>query len=230
MPRPIVIVDYGMGNVRSLRNGLARAGADALLSGDPASLAGAGGIVLPGVGGFPECMAALRAGGFADPLLAAIARGVPYLGICLGLQILFEESEEFGATPGLGVLPGRIRRFPADLAANGGPLPLKVPHMGWNRIHLEAASPILEGAREGDHFYFVHSYYAEPSGACAPFIAATCRYGLPFIASVRRGSLFATQFHPEKSAAKGLEILRRFHVMCQEAGVGAAASPPRPAL
>ncbi|MDA1001112.1 MAG: imidazole glycerol phosphate synthase subunit HisH [bacterium] len=220
MKGAIVIVDYGMGNVKSVRNALARIGAACVLSTDPVALAGAPGIILPGVGGFPECMQALDASGLSDPLRDAIARGVPYLGICLGLQVLFEESEEFGKTPGLGILPGRIRRFPKNLEEAGEAL--HVPHMGWNGIHLEAPSPLLEGVAEGEYFYFVHSYYAEPGEACRPCIAATCTHGVPFIASVRRGNLFATQFHPEKSGARGLEILRRFASLC---GLAAAPSP-----
>jgi len=212
---PIVVVDYRMGNVRSVRNALARVGAEAVLTSDPSALEGASGVVLPGVGGFPECMNALREGGLVRPLLAAIERGTPYLGICLGLQILFEESEEFGPTQGLGVLPGRVRRFPEGMREGGGALPLKVPHMGWNRVRLGAPSPILQGVKEGEHFYFVHSYYAEPSEACRPWIAASCRHGVDFIASVRRDRLFATQFHPEKSGARGLEILRRFERVCR---------------
>ena len=214
MGSPIVVVDYGMGNVRSVRNALAHVGAAAVLTSDPAALEEASGVVLPGVGGFPECMSALRAAGLVPPLVAAIGRGTPYLGICLGLQILFEESEEFGPTPGLGVLPGRVRRFPSGLMEEGSALPLKIPHMGWNRIRLKAPSALLKGVREGEHFYFVHSYYAEPSEACRPWIAATCRYGVGFIASVCRGNLFATQFHPEKSGARGLEILKRFAGIC----------------
>ncbi len=220
MGSPIVVVDYGMGNLRSVANGLARVGAEARLSPDPADLGRAPGIIVPGVGGFPECMAALNAAGLAEPLVAAIERGIPYLGICLGLQILFEESEEFGRTKGLGLLPGRIRRFPDDLAE--GERRLLVPHMGWNSLRLEAPSQLLEGVREGEHFYFVHSFYAEPSSACRPWLAATCRHGLPFVASVARGSLFATQFHPEKSGVRGLEILGRFAALCR-----APAAPPR---
>ena len=215
MGSPIVVVDYQMGNVRSVRNALARVGAEAVLTSDPAALEEASGVVLPGVGGFPECMGALRGAGLVRPLLAAIERGTPYLGICLGLQILFEESEEFGPTPGLGVLPGKVRRFPEGMIANGSTLPLKIPHMGWNRVRLEASSALLKGVKDGEHFYFVHSYYAEPSEACRPWVAASCRFGVDFIASVCRGSLFATQFHPEKSGARGLEILKRFAGICR---------------
>ena len=218
----IVVIDYGMGNVRSVRNGLARVGARARLTSDPGALEEAPGIILPGVGGFPECMSALRAEGWVEPLTGAIARGVPYLGICLGLQILFEESEGFGPTPGLGLLPGRVRRFPERLAE--GEVPLRVPHMGWNRVRLEAPSPLLEEVREGERFYFVHSYYAEASPACRPWIAATCRHGLAFVASICRGRLFATQFHPEKSGARGLAILRRFASLCLAPEASAAPS------
>ncbi len=214
MPGAIVVVDYGMGNVRSVANGLKCVGAESRLSGDPADLAGAAGIILPGVGGFPECMSALNAAGLSEPIRAAIERGVPYLGICLGLQVLFEASEEFGSTPGLGVLPGRVRRFPEGAREEGRERPIRIPHMGWNRVGLGCPSPVLEGVTEGQQFYFVHSYYAEISDACRPFIAATCAYGVPFIASVRRGNLYATQFHPEKSGALGLEILRRFADIC----------------
>jgi glutamine amidotransferase len=210
----IVVVDYGMGNVRSVANGLATVGAASRLSGDPADLENAAGIILPGVGGFPECMNALNAAGLSDPLKKALARGVPYLGICLGLQVLFEASEEFGRTPGLGILPGRILKFPAGVKEPGASRDIRIPHMGWNGIHLENESPVLDPAIEAQHFYFVHSYYAEVSEPCRPFIAATCAYGVPFIASVRRDNLFATQFHPEKSGGRGLEILRRFARVC----------------
>ena len=211
----IVVIDYGMGNVLSVGNALRKIGAEAALSADPADVERARGVILPGVGGFPDCMGALEAAGLTDPLRRAIGRGVPYLGICLGLQILFEESEEFGATPGLGLLPGRVRRFPEGMTENGGAPPLKVPHMGWNRPRLHGSSPLLEDVPPGARFYFAHSYYAEPSGAARPWIAATCEFGVPFIASVRKGSLFATQFHPEKSGAPGLGVLRKFADICR---------------
>ena len=221
MAAEIIVVDYGMGNVLSVRNALRKIGAEAALSGDPRDLERARGVILPGVGGFPDCMGALEAAGLADPLRRAIDRGVPYLGICLGLQILFEESEEFGATPGLGLLPGRVRRFPEGMTENGSRLPLKIPHMGWNRPRLLNNSPLLADAPEGARFYFVHSYYAEPSEAARPWIAATCDFGVPFIASVRKGNLFATQFHPEKSGAPGLGVLKKFADICRR---GAKAS------
>ena len=214
MTAEIVVVDYGMGNVLSVRNALARIGADAVLTDDPKTLSTAAGVILPGVGGFPDCMRALENAGLTVPLRSAIDRCVPYFGICLGLQILFEESEEFGSTPGLGVLPGRVRRFPEGMTENSGALPLKVPHMGWNQPNFHDQSPILSGLPIGAHFYFVHSYYAEPSEAARPWIAATCNFGVPFIASVHRGNLFATQFHPEKSGALGLGILRKFVDIC----------------
>ena len=214
MDRSIVVIDYGMGNVKSVANGLKAIGAASRLSGDPAELENAAGIILPGVGGFPECMSALNAAGLSAPITDAIARGVPYLGICLGLQVLFEASEEFGRTSGLGVLPGRVLKFPKNARENGADRDIRVPHMGWNGIHLEAPSPLLGADCEGQHFYFVHSYYAEVSDACLPFVAATCAYGVPFIASVRRENLFATQFHPEKSGGRGLEILKKFVGIC----------------
>ncbi len=214
MTAEIVVVDYGMGNVLNVRNALVKVGAQAVLSDDPEVLSAAKGLILPGVGGFPDCMRALEDAGLTGPLRLAIEKGVPYLGICLGLQILFEESEEFGSTPGLGILPGRVRRFPDGMTENSSALPLKVPHMGWNQPEFHNESPILSDLPGGAHFYFVHSYYAEPSEAARPWIAATCDFGVPFIASVRRGNLFATQFHPEKSGKLGLSILRKFVDIC----------------
>ncbi len=214
MATEIVVVDYGMGNVLSVKNALAKIGVKATLSDEPRTLEEASGIILPGVGGFPGCMSALEDASLIETLRGAIDRDVPYLGICLGLQILFEESEEFGATPGLGVLPGRVRRFPEGMRGNSGPLPLKVPHMGWNQPRFHVPSPLLADVPRGAYFYFVHSYYAEPSEAARPWIAATCDFGVPFIASVRKKNLYATQFHPEKSGAIGLGVLRKFADIC----------------
>ena len=214
MDHSIIVIDYGMGNVQSVANGLKSIGAESMLSGDPADIEGASGIILPGVGGFPECMNALNAAELAEPIKEAIARGVPYLGICLGLQVLFEASEEFGATPGLGVLPGRIMKFPEGARELGADRDIRIPHMGWNQVDIECPSPILDGVKNGQHFYFVPSYSAELSNSNRPFVAATCAYGLPFIAAVRRDNLFATQFHPEKSGSRGLGILKRFAGIC----------------
>ena len=199
-------------------------GAESRLTKDPADLENPSGIILPGVGGFPECMNALDATGLVGPIKAAIERGVPYLGICLGLQILFEASEEFGKTPGLGILPGRVLRFPTDVREKDQPHTIRIPHMGWNEIQPGAPSPLLNGVQKGEHYYFVHSYFAEVTEACRPWIAATCDYGVPFIASIRRDNLFATQFHPEKSGSLGLEILKRFASLCQNKRTSLASS------
>ncbi len=203
----IVIIDYGMGNLRSAQKGFERVGIAARLSSDPADLAGADKLVLPGVGAFRDCIGNLRAGGFVPPLLAHVAAGKPLLGICVGLQLLFSESEEFGRHQGLGVIPGKVVRFPAGMRQDGEEL--KVPHMGWNDLTLRRPSPLLEGVDDGSFVYFVHSYYAVPDDPAV--VAAEATYGdVTFCASVRQGQVMATQFHPEKSQAVGLEIIRNF--------------------
>jgi len=204
----ITIVDYGMGNLRSVAKALEHLGASVRVTDDPAQVARAEKLVLPGVGAFDAAMEELRARRLVEPLTAAIRRGVPYLGICLGLQLLFEASDE-GSTPGLGILQGRVRRF-APTAQ------LKIPHMGWNQVtrrqkaedRRQNGCPVLEGIPEGSFFYFVHSYYAEP--ADRSLVALEADYGLRFAAMVWRDHLFATQFHPEKSQALGLQLLKNF--------------------
>ena len=202
----IVVVDYGMGNLRSVANALESLGAEVRVSSDPKDIARAQKLILPGVGAFDAAMRELTARGLIEPIRAAIAKPVPYLGICLGLQLLFEDSEE-GHARGLGVLPGRVRRFPV----NG----LKVPHMGWNQIQRQATRdkgqepcPLLQGIPEGSFVYFVHSYCAEPDNPA--LIALTTEYGRPFASMVWKDRLFATQFHPEKSQAIGLTLLENF--------------------
>jgi len=195
----IAIVDYGIGNLRSVEKAFQHVGATVLVTADPSRLEAAQGVVLPGVGAFGDGMAQLRAAGFVPALEALAAAGKPLLGICLGMQLLFEESEEMGRFTGLGLLPGRVRRFAANL---------KVPHIGWNQVHAVRSSPLLEGVAQDGYAYFVHSYYVEPAGAGD--VAATTDYGGPFVSVVGRGHLFGLQFHPEKSQEVGLQMLRNF--------------------
>jgi glutamine amidotransferase len=197
-----------MGNLRSVVKGFEKAGVVAEVTSDPRVVAGASAVVLPGVGAFGMAMEHLRAGGLDVAVTEAIAAGKPFMGICLGLQLLFEESEEFGPVRGLGVLPGKVVRFFPD----GAPAGIKIPHMGWNALRLAAPTPVLAGIPEGEYVYFVHSYYIAPTD---PTIVATTTDfgGQPFASAVATGNLFACQFHPEKSGAMGLQMLKNFGVM-----------------
>jgi glutamine amidotransferase len=195
----IAVIDYGRGNLGSVENALGRLGTRAVVTQDPRVIGDARALILPGDGAFHDAMSSLQSLGLLDPIKAALAEGRPFLGICLGYQLLFTESEEFGQGKGLDVIPGTVRRFP------GG---LKVPHMGWNTVVHGGDLRIFEGIPSGAHFYFVHSYY--PSAADPSLPVATCTYGLTFPAAVGRGALFATQFHPEKSQRWGLKLLENF--------------------
>ncbi len=194
----IALVDYGMGNLGSVDKALRHIGCRVQVSSEPAVLAEAGAIVLPGVGAFDDCMRHLHGHGLVEPLKQAIAAGKPFLGICLGLQVLFESSEE-GGLAGLGVVKGRVVRFKHGL---------KVPQIGWNQITIERPAPHLEGIADGAWVYFVHSYYVVPKDES--IIATTTEYGCRFASSIWRGNLFACQFHPEKSQAVGLKLLENF--------------------
>ena len=202
----IAIIDYGMGNLRSVQKGFERIGCAAEVTADPARLLAAEKIVLPGVGAFRDCIHNLEQGGFVEPILQVIAEGRPFLGICLGLQLLFTESEEFGLHKGLGVIPGRVVRFPEGMQEQGEKLP--VPHMGWNQISLKAETPLFNDINDGSNVYFVHSYYVKPNDPSV--VASTCNYGLEFCAAIRKDNVMATQFHPEKSQAIGLQMLKNF--------------------
>ncbi|MGH7858046.1 MAG: imidazole glycerol phosphate synthase subunit HisH [Candidatus Binatia bacterium] len=199
----IAVVDYGMGNLRSVEKGLERSGASAVVTSDPRRILEARGVVLPGVGAFGACMENLVARGLDSPIREVVRSGKPFLGICLGLQLLFEESEEFGPVAGLGLLPGRVRRFEGPSFEA-----LKIPQMGWNRLRFRRAVPELEGVDDGAFVYFVHSYYVEP--ADPDLIVATTDYGIELTAAIARRNLFACQFHPEKSQEVGLRILGNF--------------------
>lgn len=206
----IAIIDSGIANLRSVQKAFERVGHPATVVEDPRLLREARGIVLPGVGAFADGIAKLTTAGFVEPLRREIAQGKPVLGICLGLHFLFSESEEFGRHPGLNLLPGKVVRFPAHAPAAGRTpsVPLKVPLIGWVPIQIRRAAPLLDGIPDGAHFYFVHSYYVAP--ADPEVVAATAAYGLPFTAVLWRDNLMATQFHPEKSQALGLRLLKNF--------------------
>ncbi len=205
----IAIIDYGMGNLRSVQKGFEKVGLDAVVTSDPKVVMEAERIVLPGVGAFPDCMRNLEQGGFVEPLLRVIEEGRPFLGICLGLQLLFTESEEFGTHKGLNLIPGRVVRFPEGMTENDEEL--KVPHMGWNQLSFKLRPPVFDGIAEGTNFYFVHSYYVQPEDSSV--IATTTNYGFDFCSSVWKDNIVATQFHPEKSQEKGLAILKNFGAM-----------------
>jgi glutamine amidotransferase len=205
----IAIIDYGMGNLRSVQKGFEKVGFEAVVTADPRVVLEADKIVLPGVGAFPDCMRNLEQGGFVEPLLKVLQDGRPFLGICLGLQLLFTESEEFGVHKGLNVIPGRVVRFPEGMTEGGEEL--KVPHMGWNQISIKRRPPTLQGIEDGSNFYFVHSYYVQPEDISV--VATTTDYGIEFCSSIWKDNIVATQFHPEKSQEKGLAILKNFGAM-----------------
>jgi glutamine amidotransferase len=180
--------------------------AEVAVTADPGAIRGADRVVVPGQGALPDCMRQLAASGARDAVLRA-TREKPFLGICVGMQMLFEWGEE-GDTPGLGLLPGRVPRFPRDGMRAADGTPLKVPHMGWNEVLQERAHALWQGIAPGARFYFVHSYFPEPRDASLR--AATCVYGIPFTCAVARDNIFAVQFHPEKSQSAGLQLLRNF--------------------
>ena len=199
----IAIVDYGMGNLRSVQKGFAQAGVDAQIISRPEEIDAAERLVLPGVGAFKDAIATLRGENLAEAIVRHINRGKLFLGICLGLQMLFDVGYEDGEHRGLGVVRGKCLRFDVDETMG-----LKVPHMGWNQLIVRKASPLLTGLAEGCGVYFVHGYHVVPEDASV--IATETDYGRPFVSSIRRDNLFATQFHPEKSQKAGLRILANF--------------------
>ncbi|MEJ2253711.1 MAG: imidazole glycerol phosphate synthase subunit HisH [Nitrospirota bacterium] len=196
----IAIIDYGMGNLRSVQKGFEHVGVQVRVVSDARSVQDAAGIVLPGVGAFPDCMRNLDELGLIAPILRSIQKGKPYLGICLGLQVLFTESKEFGRSRGLDVFKGSVPRFPRS--------GLKIPHMGWNQIDIKQRPPIFADIPDRGFFYFVHSYYVAPEDP--GIVAATTDYGISFTSMVWKDNVVATQFHPEKSQKLGLQVLKGF--------------------
>lgn len=197
----IAVIDYGMGNLRSVQKGFERVGCEAEVTREIGKISAARGVVLPGVGAFSACMENLRRFGLIEPIREIVRQKKPFLGICLGFQLLFCESEEFGSQEGLKLFSGKVVGFHPN---NG----LKVPHMGWNHIHKRKPTPFLENIPDGAYVYFVHSYYVVPEDAGA--IATTTEYGGEFVSSIATDHLFASQFHPEKSQEIGLRILANF--------------------
>jgi len=203
----IAVIDYGMGNLRSVSKGIGKAGGEVVVSSDPAEIESADAVVLPGVGAFGKCMENLGKCGLTEVVRSVALSGKPFLGICLGLQLLFDESEEYGPIKGLGLIPGRVARFPDSKE-------LTVPHMGWNTIKKRGAPKLLEGIGDTEWFYFVHSYYVIPDNP--DDVATWTEYGVNFASSIERGNLFACQFHPEKSSTAGLRLLENFVRLAKE--------------
>lgn len=205
----IAIVDYGVGNLFSLKSSFAAIGADTVVTADKALLEAADKVVLPGVGAFPDAAKKLQQAGLDRFLVELARKGKPLLGICLGMQLLLEESLEYGRCPGLGLIPGTVAPISQDI-----PQGLKIPHIGWNALQFtDKRTPLFHNIHEGDHVYFVHSYHAT---GCRADVIATCEYGATLTAAVARDNVYGCQFHPEKSGRVGLEILRAF---CEEASL-----------
>jgi glutamine amidotransferase len=197
----IAIVDYGMGNLRSVQKAFEKIGAKAVVTSDAGEVQQAEKVVLPGVGAFGACMENLQKLGLVPTIRKVIDNKKPFLGICMGLQVLFDEGEEFGKHEGLGIIPGKVIRFKL-------PKQYKIPHMGWNRIHKKRRHPVLAEIDENAYFYFVHSYHVVPKDP--QVIATTTDYGKEFVSSIARDNIFACQFHPEKSQGLGLKMLKAF--------------------
>ncbi|MBI4681750.1 MAG: imidazole glycerol phosphate synthase subunit HisH [Nitrospirae bacterium] len=224
----IAIIDYGMGNLRSVEKGFLKVGVDVTVTNKPDVVKKAEAVVLPGVGAFKDCMRELSNLQLTDSIVNAIKSGKPYLGICLGLQVLFSESMEFGKCRGLDIFRGKVVKFEFGvksqelgekdsksqnpnselLTLNSKLLPLKVPHMGWNQLNIKFNNPLFNGIPDKSYFYFVHSFYVAPEDAS--IISTTTEYGIEFTSSVWKDNVFAVQFHPEKSQAMGLQLLRNF--------------------
>jgi len=202
----IAIIDYGMGNLRSVQKGFEKIGAEAVVTADPNIVLEADRIVLPGVGAFRDCMSNLEQAGFVEPILKVISEGRPFLGICVGMQLLFSDSVEFGLYQGLNVIPGHVLRFPDGMRE--GTEQLKVPHMGWNQLRIKRRPAAFGDIEEETNVYFVHSYYVQPEDESV--VATTTTYGIEFCSAVWKDNIVATQFHPEKSQAAGLRILKNF--------------------
>ncbi len=205
MDSTITMIDYGASNIRSAQKAFEAVGANVELTSDPETVLKGTKLVLPGVGAFGAGMNALRARGLDTAVCEAVAKGVPLLGICLGMQFLFDESDEMGQHEGLGLIPGRVTRFDLDDDQ------LKVPHMGWNQIEHDQSHPLLRDVPDGSHTYFVHSYFCIPS--FEEDIVAVTRYGRPFTSIVSRENVHAIQFHPEKSQVRGLQLLSNYLAM-----------------
>jgi glutamine amidotransferase len=200
----LVVVDYQSGNLRSVAKALESVGVAPLVTGDPAELAGADAVIVPGVGSAPAAMDALRSRGLVQPLRDYVASNRPFLGVCLGLQLLMDRTEE-GNSPCLGIVPGEVKRLPVGL---------KVPHMGWNSVHFETAHPVFQDIAQDSHFYFVHSYYGVPANDVG--WTGTTDYGVSFCSVYAQGALIATQFHPEKSGDTGVRIYKNFAALASE--------------
>lgn len=197
----IAIIDYGAGNILSVQKALDHIGCENVVTSDAAVIAAADGAVLPGVGSFGDAMQHLREGHLVESVRAFTASGKPFLGICLGLQVLFDSSEESPGAEGLSLMPGRVRKFPSDAG-------LKIPQIGWNSIRYDRDCPLFKGLSDNPYVYFVHSYYLE--AADEGVVSAVAEYGIPYHAAVWKDNVFATQFHPEKSGSVGLRMLRNF--------------------
>jgi len=199
----IAVIDYGMGNLRSVQKAFEAVDATAKITSDPMTIQSADSVVLPGVGAFKDCMDNLTRLNLVEAIHKTIKSGKPFLGICLGLQLLFDQSHEFGVINGLGVLPGKVVRFDA-----GNDPGMKVPHMGWNTVTVNSSSPLFDPGSDPSYFYFVHSYYVVPQDS--EIIATTTRYGVEFVSGIEQDNIHAFQFHPEKSQKTGLALLRKF--------------------
>lgn len=197
----IAIIDYGMGNLRSVSKAFEAVGHEAVVTRNAQVISNASHVVLPGVGAFGNSMVNIERYDLVEPIRASVRSGKPFLGICLGLQVLFTESEEFGLHKGLDIIPGKVRRFVVEAG-------LKVPHIGWNQVDFQRACPLFDGIPDGTDWYFVHSYFVDPDEH--RFAASTTTYGAPFVSSVWKDNIVACQFHPEKSQAVGLHLIKNF--------------------